>query len=539
VASPLVSVIIVNYKVPQSLRQALHSLQESAGYGDVEVIVVDNASNDGSEAMVKKEFPEIKWLQLKQNIGFGKACNVGAKNAEGEYLLLLNPDTIVTHTTISSAVDFMRQHPDVGLLGPKLLNPDGTLQRGCRRGFPTPAAAFYHFSGLSRLFPESKRFGHYNLTWLDPDLSCPVDAISGCFMVIPRKLFFELGGFDEEFFMYGEDLDLCWRVHEKGLLVWYHPEIRVIHLKGRSSARRVIQSRIAFYEAMIIYSRKYERLHGAFFPGWLIFIGIALQAAVNIGARLVRSFTACLIDLGIINFALWACLRIRFMVQNTDLYEPSRLFTMAGIHVLLSVAFVFMFAYNGIYSPKKYGAAKVLLSGFFASILFMACVYFIKSIAFSRLAFAGATVAIMLLLYSWRAVGPIVIHGLRRTIYSREKVIIIGSGPVPRLVIQNMEKQRSATIAGVVWTGDDALAQPGQFEGYPVLGAIGDIAAVLERVKVDVLLIATAQPWYSNIIEALAKIKAKNLSIRWVPRELFDKKPEELPAIIPFNDFSV
>jgi O-antigen biosynthesis protein len=535
--SPSVSVIIVNYKVPQSLRQALHSLSEAAGYGETEVIVVDNASNDGSETLVKREFPEVKWLQLKHNIGFGKACNVGAKNAEGDYLLLLNPDTIVTHTTVSSAIAFMRAHPEAGLLGPKLLNPDGTLQRGCRRGFPTPESAFYHFSGLSRLFPNSKRFGHYNLTYLDPDLSCQVDAVSGCFMFIRRKLFEELGGFDEQFFMYGEDLDLCRRVGEHGMQVWYNPEIRVVHLKGRSSAKRAIQSRIAFYEAMIIYSRKYEHLHGAFFPGWLIFIGIALQAAVNIGARLVRSFTACLIDLGIINIALWVCLRIRFMGQDTDLYGPSRFLTMAGIHLLLSVAFVFMFAYNGIYSPKKYAATKVLLSGFFASILFMACVYFIKSIAFSRLAFAGATVAIMLLLYGWRTIGPVVIHGFRRTIYSREKVIIIGSGLIPRLIIQNMEKQRSASIAGVLWTGDEE--QPGQFEGYPVLGTIRNVAAVLERVHADVLLIATALPWYSDIIEALAKIKAKNLSIRWVPRELFDKKPEELPGIIPLNDFSV
>jgi hypothetical protein len=356
-------------------------------------------------------------------------------------------------------------------------------------------------------------------------------------MAIPRPLFEKLGGFDEQFFMYGEDLDLCWRVRESGMQVWYHPEIRVIHLKGRSSAKRAIQSRIAFYEAMIIYSRKYQRFHRAFFPGWLIFIGIALQAAMNIGGRLVRAFNACLIDLGIINVTLWACLRLRFMGQQTDVYESSGCLTMAAVHVLLSVAFVFMFAYNGIYSPKKYAATKVLLSGFFASILFMACVYFIKSIAFSRLAFAGATVAIILLLAGWRTIGPVIIHGFRRTVYSREKVIIIGSGPIPRLVIQNIEKQRIASIAGILWTGD--TEPPGQFEGYPVLGRIGNVATVIENSNADTLLIATALPWYSDIIEALAKIKAKHLSIRWVPRELFDKKPEELPAIIPLNDFSV
>lgn len=182
--------------------------------------------------------------------------HVAAKHARGDYLLILNPDTIIAHSTISKALAFIRSHPDVGVLGPKLLNPDGTLQRGCRRGFPTPQAAIYHFSGLSKLFPKSRRFGHYHQTYLDPELSCQVDAISGCFMFIPRHLFAAIGGFDEQFFMYGEDLDLCWRIKESGFKVWYHPEIQIIHLKGTSSAKRVLQSRIAFYEAMILFFKK-------------------------------------------------------------------------------------------------------------------------------------------------------------------------------------------------------------------------------------------------------------------------------------------
>ena len=274
-----ISIIIVNYKVPQSLCQCLRSLREADGYAEAEVIVVDNASDDGSKKLVTDEFREVKWIQLKNNIGFGKACNVGAKNATGKYLLLLNPDTLVSRNALSAAYEFVEQNPNVGLLGPKVLNGDGTLQKSCRRGFPTPQAALYHFTGLSRLFPKSRKFGHYNMTWLDPDQEGEVDAISGSFMFIKRGLFEALGGFDERFFMYGEDLDLCRRVKERGYAVWYYPAIQIIHSKGKSSAKRLLQSRVAFYQAMVLYSQKYRHLHAAFLPGWLIYLGIVLQAA--------------------------------------------------------------------------------------------------------------------------------------------------------------------------------------------------------------------------------------------------------------------
>ena len=535
----LISVVIVNYKVPESLRQALHSLRQADLYPETKVIVVDNASDDGSKEMVAREFPEVKWIQLKSNIGFGKACNVGAKHAAGEYLLILNPDTIIARSTLLLACEFMRSHPEVGLVGPKLLNPDGTLQPGCRRGFPTPEAALYRFTGMSKMFPKSKRFGHYNLTYLDPDVSYEVDAISGSFMFLPRRLFESIGGFDEQFFMYGEDLDLCRRIKEKGYKVWYNPEMRVIHLKGRSSAKRLLLSRIAFYEAMILFSRKYQHSNGSFFPRWLIYLGIALQAAVNIGSKLLQALTASIIDLAIINCTLWACLAAR-LSNHQPTAAPGNfhhVMTVIGLHALLSVSFLGMFAYNGIYSQKKYSARNLLLSGFFASVLFMACVYCIKSIAYSRLAFAGSSLIIVLLLVGWREVLPKMLHTLKRVVYRRDRVIVVGSGAIPLMVIQNIEKQKAASIVGVLWTGDSE--QPGQFEGYPVLGRIDEVAEILQRQPIDMVLIATALPWYSFVIEALSTIKAKNLTIRWVPRELFEKKTEELPAIIPLHDFSV
>ncbi|MBN2036174.1 MAG: glycosyltransferase [Chitinispirillaceae bacterium] len=533
-----VSVVVVNYKVPLSLRQALRSLREAEGYDTAEVIVVDNASGDGSRETITAEFPEIKWVQLKANIGFGKACNVGARNAAGEFLLFLNPDTIVSRGTLVLAVDFMDEHEDVGLLGAKTLNPDGTMQPGCRRGFPTPEAALYHFIGLSRLFPKNERFGGYHYTWLDPDDSSEVDAVSGSCMFIRRHLFETIGGFDERFFMYGEDLDLCRRVHETGSKVWYYPAIQIIHLKGRSSGKRLLKSTLAFYEAMIIYSRKYRHLDNTFFPAWIVYCGILAQAVVGIGSRMFRAGIACFIDLMIINTALWAGLMLRLAGAGAvNPYSEPGLLPMLGLHSLQSASFLVMFAYFGIYSHKRYSVSNLLVSAFFASVIFMTSVYFIKSLAFSRLAFAGATIAAVFFLVAWRHLLPLVVSGLRRIIYARDKVIIIGAGAIPRVLIGNIEQQKSATITGILWAGNGQ--QPGEFEGYPVLGRMEEVAQVLSRVSVDMVLVATALPWYSHMIEALARVKAKNLTIRWVPNELFEKSPELLPETIPLHDFSV
>jgi len=278
--------VIVHYKVPDFLQRALRSLRQAQLYDQTEVIVVDNASRDESKRCITEEFPEVQWIGLKSNIGFGKACNVGAQCSHGTFILFINPDTLVSQNTLSECFNFFNRHDHVGIIGPKILNADGTLQVSCRRSFPTPSVAFYRLTGLSKLFPKSRRFGHYNLTFLDPEQESEVDAVSGSFMFMRLSLFQDIGGFDETFFMYGEDLDLCWRVKEKGHAVWYDPHTQIIHFKGRSSAKMSFTSRKAFYEAMVIFSRKYSRLHRSFFPGWLIVAAIVSLATRTIAANL-------------------------------------------------------------------------------------------------------------------------------------------------------------------------------------------------------------------------------------------------------------
>ncbi len=530
----LISIIIVHYKVPECLREAIHSIYQADLHEKTEIIVVDNASNDNSSQITKTEFPDVTWIQLKQNIGFGKACNIGAKHASGKYILLLNPDTVISKTTLSVAYNLLENRPDIGLMGPKILNPDGTLQASCRRSFPTPAVAIFYFTGLSRLFPKSKLLSRYHMTFMDPDQSGELEAISGSFMFLRRSLFNEINGFDEIFFMYGEDLDICWRIREKGFKIWYEPSTQIIHRKGRSSAKNVIRSRIAFYEAMVLFLKKY-RFSGVF-PTWFIFLGILLQASLNIGTILFKYSVAALIDVIFINSVVYLNILFRFKSQS-PYSNHQTVIPLIGAHLLVSAIFLIIYAYNGVYSKKRYTVSNTFFSSLFASLTFLSCIYFVKSMAFSRIAFAFSTISITLVLMGWREVVPRVISRFRKILIPPERIIIAGAGAVSFKIIKNIENDKSGTITGILWTDESPV--PPEYEGYPVLGKISDMSSILHRYKTDMLLMATSQPWYSYVIELLSSKKVKNLTIKWVHQDIFKTCDEKLPEKIPLLDFSI
>ncbi len=285
-----VGVVIVNYNTKVLLEQCLQSLYDS-DQGDVrfDVVIVDNNSTDGSAAMVREKFPEATLIVSEVNGGYAYANNIGLRHfgfpdAEGaapRYALLLNPDTVLPPGTLEKMVAFMDEHPDAGVAGPKLVRPDGSLDKACKRGFPTPQASFYKITGLSTLFPRSKRFGRYNLTYLDPNRTAQVDSVVGAFMMVRREAIRQAGLLDEEFFMYGEDLDWAYRIKSNGWEVWYYPEVTVLHVK-RASSRHSFRAQREFYRAMEIFFRKhYEDVT----PSWqkfVIFAGIYLKMMIDL-----------------------------------------------------------------------------------------------------------------------------------------------------------------------------------------------------------------------------------------------------------------
>ena len=274
------SIVIVNYNVEHFLEQCLHSVYTALEGIDGEVWVVDNNSVDGSLAMLKRKFPQVKLIANKENVGFARANNQAIRQSEGEYVLLLNPDTLVEPDTFSKCLDFMDRTPDAGGLGVKMLNGNGEFLPESKRGLPVPSVAFYKIFGLSKLFPKSKKFGAYHLTYLSPDEINAVDVLSGAFMLMRKSALDKVGLLDEDYFMYGEDIDLSYRLLKGGWENWYQPS-DIIHFKGESTQKSSFRYVHVFYQAMLIFFRKHYG-HQSFLFTVPVKLAIYFRAALSL-----------------------------------------------------------------------------------------------------------------------------------------------------------------------------------------------------------------------------------------------------------------
>lgn len=279
-------IVVVNYNVRDLLRDCLESVYDSRGDFRFEVCVVDNGSHDGSADMLTDEFPQVRLISAENwgyavgnNLGlraFGFKDEGGAEAQAPRYILLLNPDTILPPSALAGMLAFMQDNDQAGVVGPRLVREDGSLDRACRRSFPTPEVAAYRLSGLSRLFPGSQRFGRYNVTYLPPDVTAEVDSVVGAFMLIRREALAQVGLLDEQFFMYAEDLDLCKRIKEHGWQVWYNAAVTVLHYKGQSSRQRSAFANAKFYETMRLFHDKHFKRETFFLVNWVIYAAIGL-----------------------------------------------------------------------------------------------------------------------------------------------------------------------------------------------------------------------------------------------------------------------
>lgn len=288
------SIIIVNFNTKEMLRDCLRSIWDAYSlelktkqYG---VLVVDNGSNDGSVDMIKNEFPGVKLLQNRKNLGFGAANNLAVKKSQGSYILFLNPDTKVEKNTLPYMLKFMEKQNEVGVATCKVILPDGTLDDACHRGFPTPWRALCHFSGLGNLFPHSQLFNGYHLGYRNLDKPHEIDACAGAFLLIRREIGAEVSWFDEDYFWYGEDLDLCYRVKQRNYKIMFVPDVSILHYKGAASGikkhsaylskidvqtkRKITRAR---FDVMRIF---YKKHYAQIYPAWLtslVFAGIGVK----------------------------------------------------------------------------------------------------------------------------------------------------------------------------------------------------------------------------------------------------------------------
>ncbi len=278
---PDLSVVVASFNTRDLLAACLGTLQQATGALRAEVVVVDNSSSDGSAAMVASRFPDVRLLRNTTNEGFAKANNRAMRESRGRFVLLLNPDTLIPSDTIEPLVRFLEAHPKVGMAGCRVERVDGRLDEACKRGFPTPLAALGRFLGLDRLFPNHPVLGGYRKVAADPAGRYEVDSLVGAFMLVRRETIDDVGGLDENFFMFGEDVDWCYRVKRKDWQVYYVGDYRVVHHKGGSTRKVPQRMNWHFHRSMFLFHRKHLVDRYPFFVNWLVYAGITLRFALK------------------------------------------------------------------------------------------------------------------------------------------------------------------------------------------------------------------------------------------------------------------
>ena len=339
----LLSIVIVNYNVKYFLKQCLASVYNSdrrladGSELELDVWVVDNDSVDDSVAMVRHDFPQVHVIENHDNIGFARANNQALARAAGEGLLLLNPDTIVESDTFVRCVNFMQEHPDCGGLCVKMIDGKGNYLRESKRGFPSPAASFYKIAGLARLFPRSRRFAAYYMGHLDDNEVNEIEIMPGAFLLFRRAVYNQIGGLDESYFMYGEDIDFSWRIRLAGWKNYYLPTTRIIHYKGESTKKGSMNYVYTFYNAMSIFVKRYFTGSNARLFNMLLHVAIWLRAGMAWLRRIASRLALPVIDFGV---AYGGFLLLKAVWQNikgfgNDYYPPEYIALVVPLYILI------------------------------------------------------------------------------------------------------------------------------------------------------------------------------------------------------------
>jgi len=503
------SVIIVNYNVRRFLESALTSVRRALEGIESEVFVVDNASDDGSAEMVRAKFPEVHLLENTRNLGFARANNLALAQARGRFLLLLNPDTLVQEDTFRVMLAFFRQTSDAGIAGCRILNPDGSFQLPCRRSFPTPWVAFTKTFGLSALFPKSHLFGQYNLTFLSDEATYPVDAVSGSFMMVRREAYEKVGGLDEDFFMYGEDLDWCYRVMQAGFRVYYVHTTKIIHFKGESTRRSDIDEIRLFYQAMQLFVRKHlSRSRPVLI---LLNLGIFVRETAASIARLRIPVLFALLDALLVVLAILAG---EYLYFGEFFHFPARAYP--SVWIAPAALIVLLSAAAGLYTMRRFALARamgVVATGY---IFISASVFFIKDFAFSRAVVLIAGFLTLCLLPGWRLGARLLGgHGGRKSLFGR-RTVIVGTGPSAQEVLRRLRARvdDGYDVLGFIDTSRRRIGE--KIAGIEVIGSVDNVAKVLDERRVGEVIFSTDGLPYEQILSVIAQSKNRSMNFRLV-----------------------
>jgi GT2 family glycosyltransferase len=508
------SVVVVSYNVRAFLQHCLQSLNRARGTLNVQIIVVDNASPDGSAQMVAQRYPEVVLIANPENVGFGRANNQAFERALGDAVLILNPDSFVQEDTLAVLYERLQRSPEIGCIGPKILLPDGRFEPRSMRGFPTPWAAFCYLSGLSSLFPRSRWFSRYLLTYLEPDQENEVDSLSGCCMMVRRSLIQKLGGFDPDYFMYGEDLDFCYRVRRDGHRIIYTPATRIVHFKGESTRRSNIDHAYHFQRAMRLFVEKNLSAHASSLARRLIALGFLLRDLEGRLGPVMRTLTAPLADMVILNLLIFFGRWVRFGQPEYDL-------TVWLVNVLYSAFYLGAGWAFGIYGGRRFSGRLSLYAACIGGVLSSAATYFFRQWAYSRFVVLWFGLGMVLTMPGWRLL-------LRRWIrrrpatrrdWAKRRALIVGTDDLARTLGRQLLGDAKGELQplGYVSFVEEGVGQI--HDGLPVLGTVGELERLVQTERIQEVLFSSGEASYEQIIGLIQALSIRTLNCRVIPRE--------------------
>ena len=509
------SVIIVSYNVKHFLEQCLHSVRAAIAGIDTEILVVDNASVDGSVKMVKEKFPEVICIANDDNPGFAKANNQAIRQSKGEYVLLLNPDTIVETDTFAKIIAFMESHPDAGGLGVKMVDGTGRFLPESKRGLPTPLVAFYKIFGLSRLFPKSKTFNKYHLGYLDKDKTHQVEILAGAFMLMRKSVLDKIGLLDEAFFMYGEDIDLSYRIIKGGYQNYYYPDARIIHYKGESTKKGSLNYVFVFYNAMIIFAQKHFSAKNAQLFSILINMAIYFRAFLSIISRVLKNTFLPLTDAALLYGGLAMLARIweQRVVYPWGGHYPVELYLFV-IPSFILTWMVSIYYSGGFDKPMSlWRSYRGLLTG--TIIILVVYALLPEHYRFSRsLILTGTAWGVIALTLSRMLMHLLRIGGYTLNSGKSKRFAVIGEETETRRVADLLQKALSNP--GFIGLISSNLAGGGN-NGF--LGNINQIKDIINIYKIDELIFCAKDMPAEDIIDQMSALQHTQVGYKIAPPE--------------------
>lgn len=506
-----ISIVIVNYKVKEYIANLLNSIHRAKGAFRLQIIVIDNNSGDDSIAFLKQRFPEVHYIENEENVGFGKANNQGFKIAEGTYTLIINPDTLVSEDTFSTLVNHMEHNPDCGACGCKILNPDGSYAPESKRCVPSLSSSLYKVLGLTALFPKHRWFGEYYMGWLPEDEINPVPVLSGSFMLWRTDVLKTLGGFDERFFMYGEDIDLCYRIQQTNYRIDYVPTTSIIHYKGESTRKGDLKYVRIFNRALYqFFEKHYSSNYSRLFRGFIV-IAIALRAVISFIGNNLRMIGFIASDLILLNLSVILGFLIRFRFSYEVVVNLQSL-KYLWINLLACILYVGVGATLDLFQSQKNSISNQLkaIVGTYTGVAVVT--FFVRNLAFSRLALIYGLAVALILMIAFRLVQINLSENNQKISgkLKRSKILLVGTKEDTTPIKQKIHSRPDWNYEVVGTVSIDN--KEGDY-----LGTLSQITDLIRAYNIDQVFFALKSVSYKSMFHYLLQLQQHRVVVKLIP----------------------